>query len=209
MDAGGGRGRGELNRMVVDPIAEFQRLFALACEAPPSDPTEMTLATADPRGTPSARIVLLKSVDERGFQFFTNYESRKGRELAENPRAALVWRWPWRELQIRAEGEVERLAAAESDAYFATRPRGHQLGAWASAQSRPLGSYAGLLARVAQVELRYALSDVPRPPCWGGFLLRPLAIEFWHGRADRLHERRLFRRDPLGDGSWTSELLSP
>lgn len=190
----------------ADPIAEFRRLFASIADGAPFDPTETSLATADAAGFPSVRTVLLKGVDERGFIFFTNYESRKGRELATNPRAALLWRWPWLELQVRAEGEVERLPAAESDAYFASRPRGHQLSAWASAQSRPIASYAELAAQAAAVEARFAGREVPRPPYWGGFLLRPLAIEFWRSRPNRLHERR---RHVLSGGAWTTELLSP
>jgi pyridoxamine 5'-phosphate oxidase len=196
----------------VDPMREFQLLFErAAAEAPPGgelplDATEMSLATVDSLGRPSIRIVLLKGIDERGFQFYTNYESRKGRELAANPAAALCWRWPWLGVQVRAEGEVERLPAADSDAYFASRPRGHQLGAWASAQSRPLASYAALEAEAAAVEARFAGREVPRPPHWGGFRLLPTAIEFWFGRANRLHERRLHR---LRDGAWAMELLSP
>lgn len=190
----------------LDPIAEFRDWFALAAEGATSDPIEMSLATVDAFGHPSIRIVLLKGIDERGFHFFTNYESRKGHELAAHPRAALCWHWPWRSLQVRAEGEVERLSAAESDAYFASRPRGHQIGAWASAQSQPIPSYAALEARVEEIGARFAGVDVPRPPHWGGFLLRPLAVEFWRGRADRLHERRLMR---CRDGVWSLELLSP
>ena len=190
----------------VDPLREFRRLFERVAEGAPFDPTEMALATVDAAGRPSVRIVLLKGTDERGFLFFTNYESRKGHELAASPQAALVWRWPWTNLQVRAEGEVERLTAAESDAYFASRPRGHQLGAWASAQSRPIPSYATLETQVAAAEERFAGRDVPRPPHWGGFVLRPRVVEFWSGRENRLHERRLLR---LRDGAWSVELLSP
>lgn len=190
----------------LDPIAEFQAIFARISEDAPSDPTAMALATADADGAPSARTVLLKGVDERGFQFFTNYESRKGRELAENPRAALCVHWPWAEVQVRLEGAIERLPAAESDAYFATRPRGHQLGAWASAQSQPLVSRFALLRKVVATEARYLGRSIPRPPHWGGYLLRPHAIEFWHGRKSRLHERRRFL---LEKGVWRCDRLSP
>ena len=190
----------------LDPIAEFQTLFARISQDAPTDPTAMALATADASGAPSARMVLLKGVDSRGFQFFTNYESRKGRELTENPRAALCWHWAWLEMQVRAEGAIERLGAAESDAYFATRPRGSQLGAWASFQSQPLDSRFALLRRVIATETRYLGRDIPRPPHWGGYLLRPHAIEFWPGTKSRLHERRRFE---LHDGAWRCDRLSP
>jgi len=190
----------------IDPLRLFGDWFELARENASSDPTECALATVDANGRPSVRVVLVKSWDLRGFRFFTNYESRKGRDLAADPRAALCWRWAWRELQVRAEGEVERLPAAESDAYFESRPRGHQIGAWASAQSRPIESAAALEAAVTAAEARFDGAEVPRPPHWGGFLLRPLALEFWRGRPNRLHERTAFR---LRDGAWSSELLSP
>ena len=190
----------------LDPLGEFQTLFARVLKDAPTDPTAMTLATADSSGAPSARMVLLKGVDARGFQFFTNYDSRKGRELTENPRAALCWHWAWLEMQVRAEGAIERLGAAESDAYFATRPRGSQLGAWASFQSQPLDSRFALLRRVVATEARYLGRAIPRPPHWGGFLLRPHAIEFWQGKKSRLHERRRFTLDA---GTWRCERLSP
>ena len=190
----------------LDPIAEFQTLFARISKDAPSDPTAMTLATADASGAPSARMVLLKGVDSRGFRFFTNYESRKGLELAENPRAALCWYWPWLEMQVRAEGAIERLTAAESDAYFATRPRGHQLGAWASFQSQPLDSRFALLRRVVATEARHLGTAIPRPSHWGGYLLRPQAIEFWQGKKSRLHERRRYLREA---GVWRCDRLSP
>ena len=190
----------------LDPLAEFQALFARISRDAPTDPTAMAVATADATGAPSARMVLLKGVDARGFTFFTNYESRKGRELAENPRAALCWHWAWLEMQVRAEGAIERLAADESDAYFATRPRGSQLGAWASFQSQPLDSRFALLRRVIATEARYFGRGIPRPPHWGGYLLRPHAIEFWQGKTSRLHERRRFT---LAAGKWRCERLSP
>ena len=190
----------------LDPLAEFQTLFTRISQDAPHDPTAVALATADASGAPSARMVLLKGVDARGFHFFTNYDSRKGRELAENPRAALCWHWDWLEMQVRAEGTVERLSATESDAYFATRPRGHQLGAWASFQSQPLDSRFALLRRVIATEARYLGRAIPRPPHWGGFLLRPERIEFWQGKKSRLHERRHFVRE---HGIWRCERLSP
>ncbi len=172
----------------------------------PSKTSALWLATATAAGVPSARIVLLKEVSGDGFVFYTNYESRKGRELTENPRAALCWHWAWLELQVRAEGTIERLPAEESDAYFATRPRGSQLGAWASFQSRPLDSRFALLRRVVATEARHVGRPIPRPPHWGGYLLRPTAIEFWQGKASRLHERRRFTRT---DDGWHLERLSP
>lgn len=190
----------------ADPIAEFQSIFARVSAGAPFDPTAMTLATAGADGSPSARMVLLKGVDERGFAFYTNYLSPKGRDLADNPRAALCWHWPWAEIQVRAEGAVERLPEAESDAYFASRPRGHQLGAWASEQSAPLRSRFSLLRKVAALEVRHFGRSIPRPPFWGGFLLRPERIEFWRGRPSRLHERRSFHRE---SGGWRMEILSP
>lgn len=190
----------------ADPLLEFQELFSRISRQAPTDPTAMALATADASGAPSVRMVLLKGVDARGFQFFSNYESRKGRELDENPRAALCWHWAWLELQVRAEGTIERLPAEESDAYFATRPRGSQLGAWASFQSRPLDSRFALLRRVVATEARHVGRPIPRPPHWGGYLLRPTAIEFWQGKASRLHERRRFTRT---DDGWRMERLSP
>ncbi len=197
---------GDSGRGALDPISEFQAIFARVSRDAPSDPTAVALATADRSGAPSARMVLLKGVDERGFRFFTNYDSRKGQELAENPRAALCFHWPWVELQVRAEGAVERLSAVESDDYFATRPRGHQLGAWASAQSQPLVSRFALLRKVIATETRYFGRPIPRPSYWGGYLLRPHAIEFWQGRKSRLHERRRFS---LEEGIWRCDWLNP
>jgi pyridoxamine 5'-phosphate oxidase len=189
-----------------DPIAEFQALFARAALAAPFDPTAVALATADGGNRPSVRVVLLRGVDERGFRFFTNYDSRKGRELAANPRAALCFYWPWLDEQVRVEGPVERLPPEESDAYFATRPRGSQLGAWASRQSEPQASRVALLRRVVVAEARFLGREVPRPPHWGGYRLAPESIEFWTHKPSRLHLRRRYER---GSGGWTCQRLDP
>lgn len=164
------------------------------------------LATADTAGHPSVRIVLLRGVDQRGFVFFTNYESRKARELAANPSVALCQHWPSLEEQIRIEGTVERVSAEESDTYFAGRPRESQIGAWASQQSQPLDSREVLEARIREVEVRFAGGAVTRPPFWGGFRIVPHTIEFWHGRAGRLHERLLYTKN---GNAWTSGWLFP
>lgn len=189
-----------------DPVARFHALLERARAASPADPTAAALATADARGRPSVRVVLVKAFDARGFVFHTNRASRKARELAENPRAALCFHWPSIGEQVRAEGEVELLPDAESDAYFATRPRGSQLGAWASRQSAPLGAREDLVAAVREVDARFAGGDVPRPPFWGGYLLRPEAIEFWTSADDRLHQRALYVREGAG---WRVSLLQP
>jgi pyridoxamine 5'-phosphate oxidase len=170
------------------------------------DTAPAALATADADGRPSLRIVLVRQVDERGFVFHTNFNSRKGRELVTNPHAALCFYWPTLDEQIRAEGSVERLGGEESDAYFVTRPRGSQLGAWASDQSARLESRETLEARYRDIEKRFEGVPVPRPPFWGGFRLRPARVEFWYGRPDRLHDRVLYVRD--GDG-WRIERLYP
>ena len=193
----------------MDPIEEFRALFAQAQAVDRTglhDPTAMSLATVSSDGSPSVRIVLLKGVDERGFVFFTNLNSRKGRELIATPRAALCFYWPALDTQIRIEGAVEPVSDAEADAYFATRVRESQIGAWASQQSEPLASMDELRARVAAVENLYANKPVPRPPYWTGRRVRPERIEFWHAGEHRLHERRLFERD--GD-RWTLRRLFP
>jgi pyridoxamine 5'-phosphate oxidase len=188
-----------------DPVAEFQELFARAATREP-DATAMALATADPAGAPSVRMVLLKAADTAGFVFFTNYESRKAAELAANPRAALCFYWPAIGVQVRVEGEVERVTAAESEAYFASRPRESQLGAWASRQSRPLASAEALRDEFERTLARFSGQPVPRPPAWGGFRVRPQRIEFWHAGEHRLHDRVLYTR--AGEG-WTVERLFP
>jgi len=170
------------------------------------DPVPAALATADRSGHPSVRIVLLRGIDERGFVFFTNYESRKARELAANPNAALCQHWPTLEEQIRVEGTVERVSSEESDSYFAGRPRESQIGAWASLQSQPLESRAVLENRIQEVETRFGAGTVSRPPFWGGFRLVPRTIEFWYGRTGRLHERVLYTKTVT---SWTTTALFP
>jgi pyridoxamine 5'-phosphate oxidase len=166
----------------------------------------MCLATADIDARPSARIVLLRGLDQRGLRFYTSYLSRKGRELAKNPRAAAVLYWPQLHRQVRVEGTASQLSDAESDAYFSARPRGHRVAAWASEQSEPLESYATLEERFAHFDARFDGEEVPRPHSWGGYLLAPERIEFWQGRPNRMHERMLFTRS---DGAWNSMRLQP
>jgi len=193
--------------LLPDPIALVQRWFADAEAAGVEQHDAMTLATATPEGHLSARAVLLKGIDARGFAFYTNYESRKARELDANPHAALVLLWIPLQRQVRVTGRVARLSAEESDAYFATRPRGSQLGAWASQQSEPLPDRVELEERWAALEQRYAGGVVPRPPHWGGYRLEPDEIEVWQGRANRLHDRFAYVR--AADGRWTHTRLQP
>ena len=190
----------------ADPIDLFSAWFDAARESGILLPEAVALATAAEDGMPSVRMVLLKEVDERGFVFFTNYGSRKSRELGANPQAALCFHWAVLQRQVRVDGSVTRVSAQESDAYFASRGRGSQLGAWASRQSESLAARAQLERRVAEADERFAGSDVPRPDFWGGYRIEPRTIEFWQGRADRLHDRLVFRR--AGDG-WTTERLDP
>jgi len=189
-----------------EPFAQFGRWFEEAVRAQVAEPHAMTLATADADGTPAARIVLLRGWDERGFVFFTNYGSRKGRDLAAHPRAALVFYWAPLDRQVRIDGVVERLPVAESDAYFARRPRGHRVSAWASPQSEPIADRATLERAVAEAEARFAAIDVPRPAFWGGYRVAPAHVEFWQGRPNRLHDRLAYAR--VADG-WTRVRLAP
>jgi pyridoxamine 5'-phosphate oxidase len=190
----------------ADPIEEFHAVLARASDAAPYDPVAVTLATADSSGRPSARIVLLRGVDERGFLFYTNYQSRKAAELDDNPFAALCCYWPWLEEQVRVEGRVERVSGAESDEYFDGRPRGSQIGAWASDQSRPLPDRATLEARYESLQAQFGEAPVPRPDHWGGYRIRPDRIEFWKAGTYRLHQRHLYVRD---GAAWRVELLYP
>ena len=223
--------RGALDRAALDanPLAQFEswfrdatgeqsqsrwrkigialyKLWSAICNHRPADINAMTLATVDKEGKPSTRTVLLKSVDERGFVFFTNYDSRKGRELADNPHAALTFFWPELGRQICVAGTVAKLPVADSEAYFKSRPRGSQLAAWASNQSEAIPDRAVLEAKWHELERKFP-HDVPLPPNWGGFILRPERIEFWQGRPSRLHDRFSYSR--LADGLWKTERLSP
>jgi pyridoxamine 5'-phosphate oxidase len=190
----------------ADPIALFDEWLADAVAARLPEPTAMALATASPDGAPANRMVLLKGVDTAGFRFFTNYTSAKGADLSANPRAALVFHWQPLGRQVRVTGRVKKLSAAESDAYFASRPRGSQLSAAASPQSRVVTSRAELEAEVAALDARFADAPVPRPRHWGGYIVRPDAIEFWTHRDDRLHDRLRYRRTRHG---WATEVLAP
>jgi pyridoxamine 5'-phosphate oxidase len=190
----------------ADPIELFEEWFDAARESGILLPDSTALATSTPDGLPSVRMVLLKDVGPDGFVFYTNYGSQKAREIDANPRAALCFHWAVLQRQVRVMGTVTRASSEESAAYFATRGRGSQLGAWASRQSEPLPSRGELEGRARAAEERYAGGDVPLPPFWGGYRLRPLRIEFWQGRADRLHDRLVFTRE--GDG-WTTQRLYP
>jgi pyridoxamine 5'-phosphate oxidase len=192
--------------LASDPIDQFQAWFAEA-SAVLEVPEAMAVATATPDAAPSVRMVLLKGFDERGLVFYSHYTSRKGRELEANPQAALLFHWSPLGRQVRVEGRVERVSAAESDAYFATRPRDAQVGALASRQSEPLDSREQLDERLAELDGELAAGPVPRPPTWGGFLLVPAAWEFWQHRASRLHDRFRYEREP--SGGWRIERLFP
>ncbi len=193
--------------LLADPIAQFERWFADARRAEIHEPNAMTLATVGAGGQPSARVVLLKGVDRRGLTFFTNLTSRKSREIEANARAALVFWWGPLARQVRFEGLLEATAEAEADAYFASRPRGSQIGAWASAQSSVLPSREALEAAARSYGERFAAGQVPRPEFWGGFRLLPVRVEFWQGQSDRLHDRLCYIK--RADGGWRIERLAP
>jgi len=190
-----------------DPIRQFQRWFDEATQSEVHDPNAMTLATATADGRPSARVVLLRGVDERGFAFFTNYQSKKARELGANPRAALVFFWHDLERQVRIEGRVERATAPESDQYFQSRPVGAKIGAWASPQSEVIPSRDELEKRCREIENRFSDGPIPRPANWGGYRVVPEAIEFWQGRPNRLHDRLRYTRS--AEDGWIIERLAP
>ncbi|HWR96609.1 MAG TPA: pyridoxamine 5'-phosphate oxidase [Arenimonas sp.] len=197
-----------MDALYKQALETFNALLEQAQQSQDPEPTAMTVATVGRDGRPAARTVLLKAVDARGFVFFTNFNSRKGRQLAANPQAALLFHWKFlmEGVQVKIEGTVEPVSAAEADDYFAQRPRGSQIGAWASLQSQPLASRDVFEERVAEVEKQYAGMDVPRPPHWSGFRIVPERIEFWYGARFRLHERQCYERV---DGVWTLGMLYP
>jgi pyridoxamine 5'-phosphate oxidase len=201
--------RGSLDAADVDrdPIRQFDTWFAQALDAQLPEPNAMTLATVDAQGRPSARIVLIKGVDARGFVFFTNYDSRKGREMAANPSASLLFHWIELERQVRIEGRIDKTSAEESDTYYASRPLGSRIGAWASDQSQPLANREALEAREREMTAKFG-DNPPRPPHWGGYRLVPDVIEFWQGRPSRLHDRIVYSRAGA-DGPWRIERLAP
>ncbi|WP_373086930.1 pyridoxamine 5'-phosphate oxidase [Sneathiella sp.] len=187
-------------------LDEFRRWMAEAEQSEANDPTAMSLATADKDGQPSVRMVLLKNADERGFVFYTNYESQKGTELQENPKAALCFHWKSLRRSIRIQGTVEKVSDAEADAYFDSRPRDSRIGAWASQQSRTMAGRFSLETAVAKYAAKFGVSSIPRPDYWSGFRVIPARMEFWRDRPFRLHERRLYRQTPEG---WTESILYP
>ncbi len=191
-----------------DPVAMFRRWMQDAVRAGLYEPNAMVVATADTSGTPGSRIVLLKRIDERGFVFFTNYTSRKGEDLDANPRASLLFPWQQLERQVRVEGPVTRLSDAENDAYFATRPRGSQIGAWASPQSQVIADRATLDRRYDEVAAEFGEAKITRPDHWGGYCVEPETVEFWQGRLGRMHDRLRYRRTSA-DGAWVTERLAP
>jgi pyridoxamine 5'-phosphate oxidase len=191
----------------ANPVVQFRKWFEEARAQEIIEPNAMILATVDASGQPSTRVVLLKGVEERGFSFFTNYASRKGHELAANPRASLTFPWLALERQVCITGSVSQLSRSEAEAYFKTRPRGSRLGAWASTQSQVIPGRAFLETRLAQLESRYPGDDIPLPPTWGGYVLTPHEIEFWQGRPNRLHDRLRYQRQ--ANGTWKIERLAP
>jgi pyridoxamine 5'-phosphate oxidase len=196
----------EVAALDADPLVQFGRWFEDAAAEGIYEPHATALSTVDAEGRPSCRYVLLRGVDERGFRFFTSYRSAKARDLDGQGVAALTWGWLEQHRSVRARGSVRRLEPDESDAYFASRPRGSQIAAWASPQSEVIASRSELDRRVAEIEERFAGRDVPRPEHWGGYLLEPLEVEFWQGRGSRLHDRLRYRR---ADGGWALERLAP
>jgi len=192
----------------AEPFRLFSEWFNDAVKAEPNDPTAMTLATVEADGMPDARMVLMKGFDEQGFVFYSHIDSAKGRELAAHPKAALVFHWKSLRRQVRVRGTVSPVTAAEADAYFATRPKQAQIGAWASKQSEPLESRFAFEQAIAKIAARHLIGEVPRPPGWSGWRITPLAIEFWHDRPFRLHDRIVFRRPSL-DAAWTKTRLYP
>jgi pyridoxamine 5'-phosphate oxidase len=202
-----------IDLILKDPFGLFRQWMADAEKSEPEDPNAMALATADASGVPSVRMVLLKGVDERGFVFYTNLESRKGVQLGQNPNAALCFHWKSLKRQVRVEGTVELVSDAEADEYYHSRPRGSQIGAWASRQSRPLEGRWELEKRVAEFTAKHAIGTIPRPPHWSGFRVLPNRIEFWHDRPFRLHDRVVFHRASQSGGGpdegWTTERLFP
>jgi pyridoxamine 5'-phosphate oxidase len=192
--------------LAADPVAMFRHWMHDAVVAGLHEPNAMVVATVSAQGHPSSRMVLLKGVDERGFVFYSNYDSRKGRDLSVNPHAALLFPWHDLQRQVRVEGRVDQLSREESAAYFATRPRASQLGAWASPQSSVVASRDDLENRYAQVDEQFVAGDVPLPPNWGGYVVRPEVVEFWQGRRGRMHDRLVYRR--VGEG-WETVRLAP
>jgi pyridoxamine 5'-phosphate oxidase len=190
-----------------DPIRQFAAWFEQATASAIPEPNAMTLATVSPEGRPSARIVLMRGFDERGFVFFTNYESRKGREIAANPFASLVFFWQALERQVRVEGAIVKADAVESDEYFQSRPTGSKLGAWVSNQSGVVAGREALELEMAAIEGRFPDEEIPRPPHWGGYRVMPSSVEFWQGRRSRLHDRLVYRKP--AEGAWRIERLAP